>query len=165
MVPGNVGFALQNRGCLFALDEQHLNRLEPHKRPFHTIIPGFVTKEGQPWLSFGVMGGDMQPQGHVQVLIDMIDFGMNVQEAGDAPRIQHFGSQTPTGQPIAPDGGTVGVESGIPEATLESLKKKGHQITRPAGSFGGYQAILIDPKHGTLQGGSDPRKDGCAVGY
>jgi gamma-glutamyltranspeptidase/glutathione hydrolase len=165
VVPGNVGFALQNRGCLFALDETHRNRLEPHKRPFHTIIPGFVTKDGQPWLSFGVMGGDMQPQGHVQVLIDMIDFGMNVQEAGDAPRIQHFGSQTPTGLPSAPEGGTVGVESGIPEVTLEALKKKGHQITRPVGSFGGYQAILIDHKHGTLQGGSDPRKDGCAVGY
>ena len=165
VVPGDVGFALQNRGCLFALDEQHLNRLEPHKRPFHTIIPGFVTKDSQPWLSFGVMGGDMQPQGHVQVLIDMIDFGMNVQEAGDAPRMQHFGSQTPTGQPIAPEGGTVGVESGIPEATLELLKKKGHHITKPVGSFGGYQAIMIDLQHGTLHGGSDPRKDGCAVGY
>jgi gamma-glutamyltranspeptidase/glutathione hydrolase len=90
---------------------------------------------------------------------------MNVQEAGDAPRIQHFGSQTPTGQPIAPQGGTVGVESGIPEATLESLRKKGHQFAKAAGSFGGYQAILIDPRHGTLHGGSDPRKDGCAVGY
>ncbi|MGE5194171.1 MAG: gamma-glutamyltransferase family protein, partial [Deltaproteobacteria bacterium] len=165
VVPGDVGFALQNRGCLFALDEQHLNRLQPHKRPFHTIIPGFVTKDGQPWLCFGVMGGDMQPQGHVQVLIDMIDFAMNVQEAGDAPRIQHFGSQTPTGRPIAPDGGSVGAESGIPEATLEALKKKGHQILRAAGSFGGYQAILIDHKRGTLRGGSDPRKDGCAVGY
>lgn len=165
VVPGDVGFALQNRGCLFALDEEHLNRLEPHKRPFHTIIPGFVTKDGEPWLSFGVMGGDMQPQGHVQVLIDMVDFDMNVQEAGDAPRIQHFGSQTPTGQPMEPEGGTVGVESGLPEATLELLKKKGHKITRPVGSFGGYQAIMIDPKHGTLHGGSDPRKDGCAVGY
>jgi len=165
VVPGDVGFALQNRGCLFALDEKHLNRLEPHKRPFHTIIPGFVTKDGEPWMSFGVMGGDMQPQGHVQVLIDMIDFGMNVQQAGDAPRIQHFGSQTPTGSPMAAGGGTVGVESGIPEATLEVLKKKGHQIVAAPGSFGGYQAIRIDHKHGTLHGGSDPRKDGCAVGY
>jgi gamma-glutamyltranspeptidase/glutathione hydrolase len=165
MVAGETGFALQNRGCLFALDENHLNRLEPHKRPFHTIIPAFVTKDGQPWLSFGVMGGDMQPQGHVQVLIDMIDFGMNVQEAGDAPRVQHFGSQTPTGHPAEPDGGRVAAESGIPEATLEALKKKGHRIIRSPGAFGGYQAILIDSKHGTLQGGSDPRKDGCAVGY
>lgn len=165
VVPGDVGFALQNRGCLFALDEQHPNRLEPHKRPFHTIIPGFVTRDGEPWLSFGVMGGDMQPQGHVQVLIDMIDFGMNVQEAGDAPRIQHFGSQTPTGRLMEPGGGTVGAESGIPEATLAALKKKGHQIESAPGSFGGYQAILIDAKHGTLHGGTDPRKDGCAVGY
>ncbi len=165
VVPGDVGFALQNRGCLFALDEKHLNRLEPHKRPFHTIIPGFVTKDGEPWMSFGVMGGDMQPQGHVQVLIDMIDFGMNVQQAGDAPRIQHFGSQTPTGSPMAAGGGTVGVESGIPEATLEILRKKGHQIVTAPGSFGGYQAIRIDHKYGTLHGGSDPRKDGCAVGY
>jgi gamma-glutamyltranspeptidase/glutathione hydrolase len=107
----------------------------------------------------------MQPQGHVQVLIDMIDFGMNVQEAGDAARIQHVGSQTPTGRPIAPEGGTVKVESGIPDTTLEGLKKKGHQILRESGSFGGYQAILIDRRHGTLHGGSDPRKDGCAVGY
>jgi gamma-glutamyltranspeptidase / glutathione hydrolase len=165
VVPGNLGFALQNRGCLFALDPKHPNRLEPHKRPFHTIIPGFVTKDGRPWLSFGVMGGDMQPQGHVQVLIDMIDFGMNVQEAGDAPRVQHFGSQTPTGKPMAADGGSVGAESGIPEAALEALKKKGHQILRTAGSFGGYQAVLIDPRFDVLHGGSDPRKDGCAVGY
>jgi len=107
----------------------------------------------------------MQPQGHVQVLIDLIDFGMSVQEAGDAPRVQHLGSQTPTGLPIAPGGGTVSVESGIPDATVEALKKKGHQVTRTAGSFGGYQAILIDPKYGNLHGGSDPRKDGCAVGY
>jgi gamma-glutamyltranspeptidase/glutathione hydrolase len=165
VVPGDLGFALQNRGCLFALDEKHLNRLEPHKRPFHTIIPGFVTRDGEPWLSFGVMGGDMQPQGHVQVLIDMIDFGMNVQQAGDAPRIQHFGSPSPTGAPAAADGGTVSVESGIPEATLEVLRKKGHQIVPATGSFGGYQAIRIDVKNKTLYGGSDPRKDGCAVGY
>src|SRR5258708_7183467 len=165
VVPGDVGFALQNRGCLFALDEMHLNRLEPHKRPFHTIIPGFVSKDGQPWLSFGVMGGDMQPQGQVQVLIDMIDFGMNVQEAGDAPRAQHFGSQTPTGRPIAPEGGSVAFESGVPDATHEALKKKGHQVVHASGSFGGYQAILSDLKNGTLHGGSDPRKDGCAVGY
>jgi gamma-glutamyltranspeptidase/glutathione hydrolase len=164
VVPGDVGFALQNRGCLFALDENHLNRLEPHKRPFHTIIPGFVTKDGEPWLSFGVMGGDMQPQGHVQVLVDMIDFGMNVQEAGDAPRVQHFGSQTPTGQPGTPDGGRVEAESGIPESTLEVLRKKGHRVTRGVG-FGGYQAIRIDREHGVLHGGSDPRKDGCAAGY
>ncbi|MSR56609.1 MAG: gamma-glutamyltransferase [Planctomycetaceae bacterium] len=165
VVPGEVGFALQNRGTLFALDEQHPNRLEPHKRPFHTIIPGFVTKDGQPWLAFGVMGGDMQPQGHVQVLVNMIDFGMNVQQAGDAARVQHFGSATPTGRPGDPDGGRVEAESGISEVVLDALRKKGHRVTRSAGSFGGYQAILIDPQTGVLQGGSDPRKDGCAIGY
>jgi gamma-glutamyltranspeptidase / glutathione hydrolase len=165
IVPGDVGFVLQNRGALFALDENHLNRFEPHKRPFHTIIPGFVTKEGKPWLCFGVMGGDMQPQGQVQVLINMIDFGMNVQEAGDAARIQHFGSASPTGQPMAADGGTVGAESGIPAETLQKLQTKGHHIVRAPGSFGGYQAILIDHAHGVLHGGTDPRKDGAAVGY
>src|SRR3954452_5195887 len=111
-VPGDLGFPLQNRGSLFALDPAHANRLEPHKRPFHTIIPGFVTKDGQPWLSFGVMGGDMQPQGHVQVLCDMIDFGMDVQSAGDAPRFRHLGSSDPTGL-RARDGGAVALESGI----------------------------------------------------
>ena len=165
VVPGDVGFALQNRGALFALDENHPNRLEPHRRPFHTIIPGFVTKDGKPWLSFGVMGGDMQPQGHVQVLVNMIDFGMNVQEAGDAARIQHFGSQTPTGEPLAPGGGVIGVESGIPADTILALQALGHQVRRAPGSFGGYQAILIDDQHGVLHGGTDPRKDGCAVGY
>ncbi len=111
-VPGDLGFALQNRGCLFALDPNHLNRLEPRKRPFHTIIPGFITKDGKPWLSFGLMGGDMQAQGHAQVICNMIDFGMDVQEAGDAPRFRHFGSSEPTGQP-AKGGGSVALESGI----------------------------------------------------
>lgn len=165
VVPGDVGFILQNRGSQFALDEQHPNRLEPHKRPFHTIIPAFVTKDGLPWLSFGVMGGDMQPQGQVQVLVNMIDFGMNVQEAGDAARIQHLGSATPTGRAMAPAGGTVAAESGIPGASLEALRKKGHQVQSNGGYFGGYQAILIDHRHGVLHGGSDTRKDGCAVGY
>ena len=111
-VPGALGFPLQNRGCLFALDETHPNRLEPRKRPFHTIIPGFVTKDGKPWLSFGLMGGDMQAQGHAQVICNLIDFGMDVQEAGDAPRFRHFGSSEPTGQP-AEGGGSVTLESGI----------------------------------------------------
>ena len=165
VVPGNVGFALQNRGALFALDAAHPNRLEPHKRPFHTIIPAMATKDGKPWLSFGVMGGDMQPQGHVQVLINMIDFGMNVQQAGDAARIYHHGSATPTGDAMKPKGGTVAVESGISDATIEELRRRGHQVERSKGSFGGYQAIQIDWEHGVLHGGSDPRKDGCAVGY
>jgi gamma-glutamyltranspeptidase/glutathione hydrolase len=150
---------------LFALDDQHLNRLEPHKRPFHTIIPGFVTKDGRPWLSFGVMGGDMQPQGHVQVLINMIDFGMNVQQAGEAARVQHFGSQTPTGLPLEPHGGTVAVEPWMPADVIPALQAKGHRFVRGSGLFGGYQAILIDHAHGSLHGGSDNRKDGCAVGY
>ncbi len=165
MVPGDLGFALQNRGALFSLDSEHANSLQPRKRPFHTIIPAMVTKDGQPWLTFGVMGGDMQPQGHVQVLINMIDFGMNVQEAGDAARIRHLGSQTPTGTPLEKNGGRVAAESRIPESTLHALEKKGHVTTRSPGGFGGYQAIMIDRKHSTLHGGTDPRKDGAAVGY
>ena len=113
-VPGDLGFALQNRGTLFALDDKHLNRLEPHKRPFHTIIPAMVTKDDKPYLVFGVMGGDFQAQGHVQVLVNMIDFGMNVQEAGEAPRIEHVGSPTPTGKPGDPKGGKIQAERGIP---------------------------------------------------
>ena len=134
-VPGDLGFALQNRGCLFALDATHANRLEPRKRPFHTIIPGMVTKDGKPWLSFGVMGGDMQPQGHVQVLCNMIDFGMNVQEAGDAPRFRHFGSSEPTGTP-AEGGGIVDLESGIGPEVRRALEAKGHRLERrrPAAS-------------------------------
>ena len=166
VTPGAVGFPLQNRGALFALDDEHPNRLEPGKRPFHTIIPAMVTREGRPWLSFGVMGGDMQPQGHVQVLVNMIDFGMNVQLAGDAARVRHLGSAEPTGRRAAPEGGTVVVESGISDEALRALAARGHHVRRGgAGGFGGYQAIWIDWEHGTLHGGSDPRKDGCAVGY
>ena len=163
-VPAGLGFVLQNRGCLFALDPGHLNRLEPRKRPFHTIIPGFVTKDGKPWLSFGLMGGDMQAQGHAQVICNMIDFGMDVQEAGDAPRFRHFGSSEPTGQP-AQGGGSVALESGISDEARRQLEAKGHQLARSPGSFGGYQAIRIDLERGVLIGGSDPRKDGCAIGY
>lgn len=165
VVPGNVGFALQNRGCLFALDENHPNRLESHKRPFHTIIPAFVTKDNKPYLAFGVMGGDFQPQGHVQVLVNMLDFGMNVQQAGEHPRVQHTGSATPTGRPMSANGGTVGHEYGIPDETLKVLESRGHQLAGPGGAFGGYQAILIDHQNGVLHGGTDPRKDGCAAGY
>ncbi len=164
-VPGELGFPLQNRGSLFALDEHHANRLEPGKRPFHTIIPGFVTKDGQPWLSFGVMGGDMQPQGHVQVLCDLIDFGMDIQEAGDAPRWRHFGSSEPTGQP-AQEGGTVVLESGFGPDVRRALEARGHRVVEGGlGSYGGYQAIRIDLERGVLLGGSDPRKDGAAMGY
>ncbi|MFV1966317.1 MAG: gamma-glutamyltransferase [Pirellulaceae bacterium] len=164
VVPGKVGFPIQNRGALFALDESHLNRLEPHKRPFHTIIPALVTKDGQPWFCFGVMGGDMQPQGHVQVLVNLIDFEMNVQAAGDAARIRHMGSPTPTGLP-GKDLGTVAVESGISDETLAALRAKGHEVVRSKGAFGGYQGIRIDWERGVLHGGTEARKDGAAVGY
>ncbi len=165
MVPGNLGFALQNRGTLFALDAGHANRLEPHKRPFHTIIPALVTREGKPWLVFGVMGGDMQPQGQVQVLVNLIDFGMNVQEAGEAPRVEHLGSPTPTGKAGSRTGGTVALEEGIPQAVADELARRGHHVTRVRTNGGGYQGILIDPRTNVLQGGSEPRKDGCAAGY
>ncbi|NLU22904.1 MAG: gamma-glutamyltransferase [Phycisphaerae bacterium] len=164
LVPGDLGFCLQNRGCLFALEEGHPNRLEPHKRPFHTIIPAMVTREGRPWFCFGVMGGDMQPQGQVQVLCNIIDFGMNVQEAGAAARCQHTGSSTPTGSQMK-DGGKVTVEAGVSEEAIAGLKAKGHQVSRGQRGFGGYQGILIDAEKGILRGGSDPRKDGCAAGY
>jgi gamma-glutamyltranspeptidase/glutathione hydrolase len=165
IVPGNLGFVLQNRGELFALDEKHPNRLEPGKRPFHTIMPGMATKNGKPWFVFGVMGGDMQPQGQAEVLINIIDFGMNVQAAGEAPRIEHVGSATPTGRPGKADGGTVRAEPGIPETVLDGLRKLGHKVERERYNGGGYQGILIDPETGVLQGGSEVRKDGCALGY
>lgn len=165
IVPADVGFAMQNRGQLFSLDDDHLNKLEPHKRPFHTIIPAFVTKDDKPYFCFGVMGGDMQPQGHVQVLMNIIDFGMNVQEAGDAARVQHFGSQTPTGLPMEEGGGRVAIESGVPLESARELMTRGHQLVRAPGSFGGYQGILIDWKNGTLHGATEARKDGAAVGY
>ena len=163
--PAKLGFALQNRGTLFALDETHLNRLEPHKRPFHTIIPALVTKEGRPWLVFGVMGGDMQAQGQVEVLVNMIDFGMNVQEAGEAPRVEHIGSPTPTGKPGDKKGGTTNAERGIPAAVIQELTRRGHHVSGVLTNGGGYQAILIDPNTGMLHGGAEYRKDGCAVGY
>ena len=163
---GDLGFGLQNRGCLFALDPNHANRLEPGKRPFHTIIPAFVTQDGKPWLSFGLMGGDMQAQGHAQVLSEIIDFGMDVQEAADAPRFYHSGSSTPTGHP-AQGGGTVEMESEVGPEVRKALEAKGHKIVtrRAGGLYGGYQAIRIDTQRGVLIGGSDPRKDGCAMGY
>jgi gamma-glutamyltranspeptidase/glutathione hydrolase len=165
LVPGDLGFALQNRGTLFALDKDHPNALEPHKRPFHTIIPSMVTKGGKPWLVFGVMGGDMQPQGQVEVLCNLIDFGMNVQEAGESPRVEHKGSATPKGQPEKPGGGTVEAEEGIAKEAVEGLERRGHHVTRVRRNGGGYQGILIDPQTGMLHGGSEARKDGCAAGY
>ena len=164
VVAGDVGFVIQNRGALFSLAEDHLNRLDPHKRPFHTIIPAMVTKDGKPWLSFGVMGGDMQPQGHVQTLCNIIDFNMNVQEAGVAARCRHNGSSTPTGQ-VETDGGQVYLEKGIPASVSEALHRKGHRLADPDTTYGGYQAIRIDAATGKLYGGSEPRKDGMALGY
>src|SRR5690606_13522110 len=136
----------------------------PGKRPFHTIIPAMVTKAGKPWFCFGVMGGDMQPQGHVQVLINLIDFGMNVQHAGDAARFEHKGSASPTGAAEESNGGTVVLEPGVPESVAQALRAKGHQVTR-AVNGGGYQGILVDHENGTLHGGTESRKDGAAAGY
>lgn len=165
LVPGSLGFALQNRGNLFALDKSHPNGLEPHKRPFHTIIPGFVTQGGRPWFVFGVMGGDMQPQGQVQVLVNLIDFGMDVQQAGESARIEHLGSATPTGRPAQPDGGVIVPEEGLSAALLEELRRRGHQLAAPRLNSGGYQGILIDHATRALHGASEARKDGAAVGY
>ncbi|QDV81599.1 Putative gamma-glutamyltransferase YwrD [Stieleria magnilauensis] len=164
MTVGDLGFAMQNRGALFALDEDHLNRLEPGKRPFHTIIPAMVTRDDRPYFCFGVMGGDMQPQGHVQLLVNLIDFGMNVQAAGDAARVRHVGSARPTGTP-AEGAGVLHVESGITDEAVAELEAKGHSVSRERSSYGGYQGILIDWQHNVLHGATEARKDGIALGY
>jgi len=164
MCPPGLGFVLQDRGELFSLSEGHNNVYAPGKRPFHTIIPAFITRGGKPWVSFGVMGGDMQPQGHVQIVINLIDFGMNLQEAGDAPRIYHAGSSEPTGS-IMTDGGTLFLESGIRTEDIQTLLRKGHKIQWNLGGFGGYQAILWDDKNKVFYGASESRKDGMAAGY
>ncbi|MEJ6475647.1 gamma-glutamyltransferase [Pseudoalteromonas piscicida] len=164
MTPAKLGFVLQNRGELFALDKNHYNGYAPGKRPFHTIIPAFVTKDGKPWMSYGVMGGATQPQMHAQILINMIDFGMNLQEAGDAPRILHSGSSQPTGE-IMTDGGYVSLESGFAMETRRELIKKGHKLQQAVGPYGGYQAIMRDSKTGVYYGASETRKDGQAAGY
>jgi len=165
MVPDGLGFVLQNRGEMFTLEEGQPNTYAPKKRPFHTIIPAFVTRNGQPWMSFGVMGGAMQPQGHVQIIVNLIDFGMDLQDAGDAPRIQHVGSSEPTGE-LMKDGGLVYLEFGFPEETERGLLNLGHKLGRTtAGSFGGYQAIRFDPTNRVYFGASESRKDGHAAGY
>jgi gamma-glutamyltranspeptidase/glutathione hydrolase len=165
MAPPGLGFIFQDRGEQFVLKRGHPNSFAPGKRPFHTIIPAFVTKDGKPWLSFGVMGGAMQPQGHVQILINMIDFGMNLQEAGDAPRIQHDGSTEPAGQntPMN-DGGEVDLETGFAYETIRALMRKGHSVRFADGPYGGYQAIMVNPQGGWI-GASESRKDGQAAGY
>ncbi len=164
MCPPGLGFILQDRGELFTLEEGHFNVYAPGKRPFHTIIPAFITKDGKPWMSFGVMGGAMQPQGHAQIVVNMIDFGMNLQEAGDAPRIRHTGSSQPTGE-VMTDGGIVYLESGISQETLRDLARRGHQVQHTVGGYGGYQAILRDGEKGVYFGASESRKDGQAAGY
>jgi len=164
VIPGELGFMLQNRGALFTLEEGHANVFEPGKRPFHTIIPAFVTRAGKPYMSFGVMGGDMQPQGHVQILVNMIDFGMNLQEAGDAPRMRHVGSSSPTGN-IMDDGGELYLENGFDYEEMRKLENKGHRIRFNPGAYGGYQAILFDREEGVYYGASESRKDGQAAGY
>ena len=164
MTPDGCGFILQDRGELFSLEEGHANVYAPGKRPFHTIIPAFVTKDGKPWLSFGVMGGGMQPQGHVQILVNLIDFGMNLQEAGDAPRARHDGSSEPTGERMH-DGGEVVLELGFSPETIQALEARGHKVTvANDGDFGGYQAILRNAD-GVYFGASESRKDGAAQGY
>jgi len=166
VVPG-LGFMFQDRGELFSMDPQHANVYAPGKRPFHTIIPGFVMKDGKPWEAFGVMGGGMQPQGHVQVLTNQIDFGLNVQEAGDASRWQHEGDNEPTGEKMNASGGYVEVESGIPYETVRELRKKGHDVRFDVGGYGGYQAIKVETHDGrrVYVGASESRKDGMAAGY
>lgn len=164
-VPTGLGFCLQNRGRAFNLNPDHRNALEPHKRPFHTIIPGFLTYEGNPQCAFGVMGGDMQPQGHAQVLMNMIDFELSPQQAGEQPRVQHFGSSNPWGG-VMEDGGSIGLEYGIDEEVINELAAKGHKIaSRGGGMYGGYQAIWREDEPMRYFAGSDPRKDGSAVGY
>ncbi len=166
VVPG-LGFMFQDRGELFSMDPAHANVYAPGKRPFHTIIPGFVMKDGKPWEAFGVMGGGMQPQGHVQVLTNQIDFGLNVQEAGDASRWQHEGDNEPTGEKMTKEGGYVEVESGIPYETVRELRKKGHDVRFDVGGYGGYQAIRVEMHDGqrVYVGASEARKDGMAAAY
>ena len=162
MVPPGLGFMLQDRGELFSLQEDHLNVIEGGKRPFHTIIPAFVTRNGDPYISFGVMGGATQPQAHAQIIINMIDFDLNLQEAGDAPRIVHSGSSQPTDE-VMKNVGSLSIEKGFGIEIEKTLKKMGHELKYEKGIFGGYQAIkLIE---GVYYGASESRKDGQASGF
>ena len=164
-VPTGLGFCMQNRGRAYHLNPEHRNTLEPHKRPFHTIIPGFMTRDAQPLLAFGVMGGDFQPQGHVQILMNIIDFGMSPQQAGEQPRVEHNGSSQPWGGKIE-NGGTISLEAGIDHEVMQKLVEMGHKIdTYGTGRFGGYQAIWRENEPRRYLAGSEPRKDGCALGY
>lgn len=164
MCPPGLGFVLQDRGEMFSLAEGHANAYAPGKRPFHTIIPAFITKGGKPWVSFGVMGGDMQPQGHAQIVVNLIDFKMNLQEAGDAPRIHHIGSSEPTGEQMT-GGGVLLLENGFSWETIQKLLNMGHIIQWDLGGYGGYQAIMRDDRNKVWYGASESRKDGQAAGY
>ena len=164
MVPPKLGFMLQDRGELFSLKEGQANTYEPNKRPFHTIIPAFITKDGKPFMSFGVMGGDFQPMGHTQIVMNVIDFGMNIQEAGDAPRWDHTGGASPMGKTTT-DTGTIRTESGISYETIRALMGMGHRIGIARGIYGGYQAIMWDEDNKVYHGASESRKDGQAAGY
>jgi gamma-glutamyltranspeptidase/glutathione hydrolase len=163
MSPPGLGFILQDRGEMFSLEEGHFNQFKGGKRPFHTIIPAFVTRDGEPWMSFGLMGGAMQPQGHAQIIINMIDFKMDVQAAGDAPRIHHTGSSEPTGSNMK-NGGILNLETGYPYGTIRKLMRMGHRVQFANGPYGGYQAIYR-AKNGVYWGASESRKDGQAAGY
>jgi gamma-glutamyltranspeptidase / glutathione hydrolase len=160
-----LGFMFQDRGAQFSLDPKHANAYAPGKRPFQTIIPAFMTRDGKPLLSFGLMGGAMQPQGHAQIVVNMIDFGMGVQAAGDAARFHHDGSTEPEGGAPMTDGGVIEIESGVPATVADELRKRGHTVKYAVGPFGGYQAIWRDPETGAYWGASEFRKDGQAAGY
>jgi gamma-glutamyltranspeptidase/glutathione hydrolase len=163
LVPDGLGFMLQDRAELFSLQSGHPNVYAPGRRPFQTIIPAFALRNGQPWLSFGVMGGDMQPQGHVQIIVNLIDYDMDLQAAGDAARYRFYGGAEPTGD--APDGvGFVAMENGIPASVRAELERRGHRIRPADGSFGGYQAIMRHP-NGVYEAATEMRKDGSAGGY
>ncbi len=165
MCPTDLGFVLQNRGQMFNVqDPEHFNYLEPGKRPFHTIIPAFITKDDKPYISFGLMGGAIQPQGHAQIVVNLIDFGMDLQEAGDAPRMRHVGSSQPMGN-IMSNGGVLNLENGIEYEAIRELVIKGHKVQFNVGIYGGYQAIMWDDKNKVYYGASESRKDGQAAGY
>jgi len=164
IVVPRLGFVLQDRGEMFVMEPGHANVYAPGKRPFHTIIPAFVMKDGQPFLSFGVMGGPMQPQGHLQIIVNIVDFGLGVQEAGDAARWQHEGS-TDYDTPKMTDSGWVNLESGVPWGVVAELHRRGHDIRSDLGGYGGYQAILWDATNKVYHGASEIRKDGCAMGF
>jgi gamma-glutamyltranspeptidase / glutathione hydrolase len=152
IVAGETGIALHNRGSGFTLQAGHPNRIGPHKRPLHTLVPAMILKDGKPWVSFGVMGGDNQAQAHAQVVMNLVDFGMHIQDAGEAARMRH-------------GGGELSLESGIGPEVRKALEARGHKTRDGRGAMGGFQGILIDPRSGVLMGGSDPRKDGLAIGW